>query len=136
MSMDDEYEPKPLTYGKDDDKITYSYSEILKYMKPGFGGEPDYSLDDLLALVFHGTTAVPNIFFSEPSSKENTGKEKYTRLRATDAYFKHGIFIDPLAGDVEGTTSGGEALFRKCQTNEKLFTVDVEADMPIFTVSL
>ena len=95
-------------------------SKLLSLLKVSNGDDFDSSLDDLFALAFHGTTANP--------SREG--------LRATDAYFKHGLFVDPMGAEVVGTTSKGQALFKRLLTDESLFTVDVDIDMPIFTVTL
>lgn len=93
---------------------------LLNLLNVSFGDDFDSSLDNLFALAFHGTTANP----------QREG------LRATDAYFKHGLFVDPMGAEVVGTTSKGQALFKRLLTDESLFTVDVEIDMPIFTITL
>jgi len=41
-----------------------------------------------------------------------------------------------MGAEVVGTTSKGQALFKRLLTDESLFTVDVDIDMPIFTVTL
>ena len=97
-----------------------SFKSLLPLVNLDFEDYFDSSLDDLFALAFHGTTANP----------QKKG------LRATDAYFKHGLFVDPMGAEVVGSTSQGQALFRRLLTNESLFTVDAEIDMPIFTVTL
>lgn len=57
-------------------------------------------------------------------------------MRATDAYFKNGLYVDPMGAEVVGETSTGTGLFKRCLTNGNLLTVNVETDMPIFTVTL
>lgn len=57
-------------------------------------------------------------------------------MRATDAYFKNGLYVDPMGAEVVGETSVGTGLFKRCLTNGNLLTVNVETDMPIFTVTL
>lgn len=97
-----------------------NYSKMVKLLSPSSEDYFDSSFDDVLALAFHGTTA-------DPTSKG---------MRATDAYFKNGLYIDPMGAEVVGETSTGAGLFKRCLTNGNLLTVNVETDMPIFTVTL
>lgn len=93
---------------------------IYRLLDDSYGEWIDRSLYDVLSLALHGTLTDP--------AKHG--------IRATDSYFKHGIFIDPMGAQVVGETSSGNAMFRKCLTDESLLTVNVEPDMPIFTVTL
>ncbi len=97
-----------------------NYSKMIKLLSPSAEDYFDSSFDDVLALAFHGTTA-------DPTTKG---------MRATDAYFKNGLYIDPMGAEVVGETSTGTGLFKRCLTNGNLLTVNVETDMPIFTVML
>lgn len=105
---------------KGDNPIEVNYMPLTRMLKPSGIDYFDTSLDDMLALAFHGTTA-------DPSSKG---------MRATDAYFKNGFYIDPMGAEVVGTSSSGQGLFKRCLTDENLFTVNVETDMSIFSVTL
>lgn len=97
-----------------------NYLKLAKLLSPSSEDYFDSSFDDMLALAFHGTTA-------DPTTKG---------MRATDAYFKNGLYIDPMGAEVVGETSTGAGLFKRCLTNGNLLTVNVETDMPIFTVTL
>lgn len=97
-----------------------NYLKLAKLLSPSAEDYFDSSFDDVLALAFHGTTA-------DPTSKG---------MRATDAYFKNGLYVDPMGAEVVGETSTGAGLFKRCLTNGNLLTVNVETDMPIFTVTL
>lgn len=97
-----------------------NYFKMVKLLSPSAEDYFDSSFDDVLALAFHGTTA-------DPTTKG---------MRATDAYFKNGLYIDPMGAEVVGETSTGAGLFKRCLTNGNLLTVNVETDMPIFTVTL
>ena len=93
---------------------------MVKLLSPSAEDYFDSSFDDVLSLAFHGTTADPTV----------------SGMRATDAYFKNGIYIDPMGAEVVGETSTGAGLFKRCLTNGNLLTVNAETDMPIFTVTL
>lgn len=111
-----------------------SYLNLVKLLSPSAGDNFDSSFDDLLALAFHGTTSDPSLFVNVPSERSRTSPN--SSMRATDAYFKNGFYVDPMGAEVIGKSSTGDALFKRCLTNENLFTVNVEVDMPIFTVTL
>lgn len=93
---------------------------IAKTTGTGTNVQYDSTFDDILALAFHGTT----------------GKLTEGSMRATDAYFKHGIQVDPMGSTVAGTTNSGAKLFKVLLNDPQLFTVNVDVDMPIFTVTL
>ena len=110
-----------ITIGeKSGDPQQINYFKMVKLLSPSAEDYFDSSFDDVLALAFHGTTA-------DPTTKG---------MRATDAYFKNGLYIDPMGAEVVGETSTGAGLFKRCLTNGNLLTVNVETDMPIFTVTL
>jgi hypothetical protein len=65
---DSDFNIKPYTLGRNTGQTeTFSFSGVADLMSPGSGANMDTSLDDLLALAFHGTTALPNVLFSESS---------------------------------------------------------------------
>ena len=116
----DDYNPNPIEIIKGK-QYEIDIDPLTSLLKQSFDSEEleDTSFVDMISLALHGTTADP----TEPG------------IRATDAYFKRGIEVDPMAAEVE-VKHGNQALFKKCTTNEKLLMVDVETDMPIFTVTL
>lgn len=142
---DEEY--RNIIVGKrGNNPIEISYYDLVNQLpaRPDFDEDFDEDLDDdfdgfnddldnMLALAFHGTTANPSRFVKVPGNEVNG---KNSSIRATDAYFKNGFYIDPSAAQVVGKTSSGEALFRKCLTNPALFTIGVDIDMPFFTVTI
>lgn len=97
-----------------------NYMKLSKMLEPSIDDYFDTSFDDMLALAFHGTTADPTT----------------SGMRATDAYFKNGIYVDPMGAEVVGESSVGQGLFKRCLTNGSLLTVNAETDMPIFAVTL
>lgn len=97
-----------------------NYMKLSKMLEPSIDDYFDTSFDDMLALALHGTTADPTT----------------SGMRATDAYFKNGIYVDPMGAEVVGESSVGQGLFKRCLTNGSLLTVNAETDMPIFTVTL
>lgn len=128
--VENEYEN--LEIGKGTDSLQqFNWQKLRSLIEVSDDGY-DSSFDDMLALAFHGTTDNPNPNITVPGKP---GYNRHSTMRATDAYFKYGLFVDPMAAEVVGT-SGSQALFRRCLTNEALFTVNAEIDMPIFTVTL
>lgn len=127
-----------ITVGeKSGNLIQVSYLKLAKLLSPSAGDFFDSSFDDMLALAFHGTTSDPATFISVPSDqKEHPRTRPNSSMRATDAYFKNGFFIDPMGAEVVGESSSGAGLFKRCLTNGNLLTVNAETDMPIFTVTL
>lgn len=119
---------------KSGNPIQVSYLKLAKLLSPSTEDFFDSSFDDMLALAFHGTTSDPATFISVPSDRRRTRPN--SSMRATDAYFKDGFFIDPMGAEVVGESSIGAGLFKRCLTNGNLFTVNAETDMPIFTVTL
>lgn len=103
--------PDSIYIGSKEDRITFDSSFISKQLAPTF---QDTRFIDMMNLIFHGAT---------------TPKEKN---RATDAYFKQGFFSDPMGVAV----SGQQTLFKKAITNEKLFSINAEVDMPIGYINL
>ena len=104
----------------DGTKHSINQLSIYRLLNSSYSEYVDRSFYDVLALALHGTLKSPDT----------------PGIRATDSYFKHGIFIDPMGAQVVGETSSGNAMFRKCLTDESLLTANVEPDMPIFTVTL
>lgn len=127
-----------ITVGeKSGNLIQVSYLKLAKLLSPSAGDFFDSSFDDMLALAFHGTTSDPATFISVPSDqKKHPRTRPNSSMRATDAYFKDGFFIDPMGAEVVGESSTGAGLFKRCLTNGNLLTVNAETDMPIFTVTL
>lgn len=114
-----------------------NYLKLAKLLSPSAEDFFDSSFDDMLALAFHGTTSDPATFISVPSDqKKHPRTRPNSSMRATDAYFKDGFFIDPMGAEVVGESSTGAGLFKRCLTNGNLLTVNAETDMPIFTVTL
>lgn len=114
-----------------------NYLKLAKLLSPSTEDFFDSSFDDMLALAFHGTTSDPATFISVPSDqKKHPRTRPNSSMRATDAYFKDGFFIDPMGAEVVGESSTGAGLFKRCLTNGNLLTVNAETDMPIFTVTL
>lgn len=111
-----------------------NYLKLAKLLSPSAEDFFDSSFDDMLALAFHGTTSDPATFVHVPSDHRRTRPN--SSMRATDAYFKDGFFIDPMGAEVVGESSTGAGLFKRCLTNGNLLTVNAETDMPIFTVTL
>lgn len=108
--------------GDDGDYHDVNIGSILDLVKHNteYGSEAieDTRYSDMLNLIFHGTT-------------ENFDS---TDMKASDAYFPHGLFIDPMSG-TEEYKSRGTLLFRECITNPELLTVDVKLDLPAFNVT-
>lgn len=84
-------------------------------------GVIDKRIDNLFNLMFHGTvsTYIENDF---------TGSD----IRATDAMFKFGFFVDPI---LEQKTSDDNKS-APAATNRKLFSADVVPGFPIINISL
>lgn len=121
LQNDPEVNYENITIGeKSGNPQQVNYSKMVKLLSPSAEDYFDSSFDDVLSLAFHGTTADPTV----------------SGMRATDAYFKNGIYIDPMGAEVVGETSTGAGLFKRCLTNGNLLTVNAETDMPIFTVTL
>lgn len=89
------------------------------------GGIPsgviDKRIDNMFSLMFHGmtSTSVTNDF--------NRGD-----IRATDARFKFGFFVDPILE----TNNGIEKSNAPVATNRKLFSANVVPGLPIIGISL
>jgi hypothetical protein len=77
-------------------------------------------LDNLLALAFHGTTQDIN---------QNVPK-------ASDAYFKHGFYVDAFGAEGAIESRSGNSMFKPLLSNPALFEVDCEIDMPVFDVTI
>ena len=105
---------------KEEDIILNGFTSLTNLVKPGVGENFDSALDDMLALAFHGTTA----------------KVESNSIRATDAYFKHGFFADPMGSTTVITNTAQGAMFKPLLNNSALFTVDCEIDMPVFDVQI
>lgn len=122
---------------KSGNPLEVNYLKLVNLLAPSSSDSFDGSFDELLALAFHGTTSDPATFVKVPNDEKHKGQNPvHSSMRATDAYFKNGFYIDPIGAEAVGITSTGSALFKRCLTNEGLFTVNVETDMPIFTVTL
>ena len=122
---------------KSGNPLEVNYLKLVNLLAPSSSDSFDGSFDELLALAFHGTTSDPATFVKVPNDEKHKGQNPvHSSMRATDAYFKNGFYIDPMGAEAVGITSTGSALFKRCLTNEGLFTVNVETDMPIFTVTL
>nr|DAH58226.1 MAG TPA: protein of unknown function (DUF3973) [Bacteriophage sp.] len=122
---------------KSGNSLEVNYLKLVNLLAPSSSDSFDGSFDELLALAFHGTTSDPATFVKVPNDEKHKGQNPvHSSMRATDAYFKNGFYIDPMGAEAVGITSTGSALFKRCLTNEGLFTVNVETDMPIFTVTL
>lgn len=122
---------------KSGNPLEVNYLKLVNLLAPSSSDSFDGSFDELLALAFHGTTSDPTTFVKVPNDEKHKGQNPvHSSMRATDAYFKNGFYIDPMGAEAVGITSTGSALFKRCLTNEGLFTVNVETDMPIFTVTL
>ena len=109
-----------IKIGEGDKELQINIKNVLKYETPS--GEEDVtkrsSLDYLLSLAFHGTT-----------SKLSNDVPK-----ATDAYFKQGFFADPFSSkSVKSDVNSGK-WFAELVSNEALFEVNCEIDMPVFDV--
>lgn len=122
-SLEGEFDPSrnKLFYKDGDGKTVYlEYNPVLKLVRQGIDstGLSDKRLSDMFSLMFHGTT--------------NKLSDEY---KATDAYFKNGFYVDPMSADVS-VEQYGQAIFKKCATNEALLDVDVEVDMPVCDVFL
>lgn len=81
-------------------------------------GTVDRNLDNLFSLMFHGLVELTN-----ENNFDNPGD-----LRATDAYFKYGLFSDPFA-----YYSSGMETFLQIATNEALFSTNLLPGYPIVT---
>lgn len=106
---------------KDGNKLEVNSDKILDTFPiggPGHNFKPAYDFDRTLALAFHGTT----------EDVETDG------LRATDAYFKHGMFTDPIGSSLIIDVNGS-AVLKGCLNDPRLFLINVETDMPIFYVN-
>lgn len=99
----------------------------------------------ILDLCFHGTSNTKGLIDSQIYGfiKTSSGEVKHTVTpQCTDAIFKYGFFIDPMAdigafkegrGEAHNTNEG---LFVKCQTNLSLFLVRSQVDNPTFSFNL
>jgi hypothetical protein len=109
-----------IKLGEGDDALQISVSDVLKYETPV--SEEDVtrrsSLDYLLSLAFHGTTA----------------KLSNDTPKATDAYFKQGFFADPFSSKSVKSDINSGKWFAELVSNEALFEVNCEVDMPVFDV--
>lgn len=86
--------------------------EILPYI--------DSSFNDMLNLAVHGTI----------------GEYAENKNAATDAYFKHGIYVDPMVGKGVAVTQKDNLLFKPCATNERLLDMYAIVDSPIVDVTI
>lgn len=106
---------------KEGNKLEINSDNVLDLFPiggPGQNFSHAYAFDRTLALVFHGTT----------EDVEQDG------LRATDAYFKHGMFTDPMGSSLV-IDINGSAILKGCLNDPRLFLVDAEIDMPIFYIN-
>lgn len=124
ISLDEQF-GSPFMAAKVGDEITLE--EAQGYENEGIyisddGWIRDHRFEDMFNLAFHG-------LFS--TTKENdfiTNND----IRATDAIFKKGFFIDPV---FEAVSNTGQKSHRTI-TNRKLFRTDRIPGLPKFTISL
>lgn len=110
-----------------DENVTFSEGAFPPGIRPYSteGGIPsgviDKRIDNMFSLMFHGmtSTSVTNDF--------NRGD-----IRATDARFKFGFFVDPILE----TNNGIEKSNAPVATNRKLFSANVVPGLPIIGISL
>ena len=110
-----------------DKNVTFSEGAFPPGIRPYSteGGIPsgviDKRIDNMFSLMFHGmtSTSVTNDF--------NRGD-----IRATDARFKFGFFVDPILE----TNNGIEKSNAPVATNRKLFSANVVPGLPIIGISL
>lgn len=128
-----------ITITRDGKEIPLNYVKIAKVLnlfetdpegqyKKGLGLKPyehgigtiDRRLDNLFSLMFHGLVETTSENYFDFSSD----------LRATDADFKFGFFIDPIAN------KGKENQFAVINTNESLFSTNLLPGFPIITFKI
>lgn len=97
----------------------------------------------ILDLCFHGTSNTKGLVDAKLYGKQQKkGDEEYwskVEPQSTDAIFKNGFYIDPMATvngfkDRNNKTLQGYGLFAEVQTNRSLFTIQAAIDMPRFKI--
>ena len=108
------------------DRIVDKSSKVHKDLQVGYvpydvGGAIDKRMINLFNLMFHGLTST--VRFNEFTKDE---------IRATDAEFKYGFFIDPVLAPKTKQNN----VFAKVTTNEKLFAANAYAGISLIGVAL
>lgn len=102
----------------DDYKVNLNTTEILKNVKISPDGEyTDLTFENMFRIIVHGTP-------------EDIHK-KLPPTKASAAYFKKGIFVDQVKGNVHTNEE-----FADCTTDEDFFDVDVTVTSPILKLTL
>ena len=100
-----------------DNKLNLDTTEILKNVNLSPDGDyVDLTFENMFRIIVHGTTE--NIHDGNP-------------LKATDAYFKKGIFVE----QVKGTELPG-GVFAECTTDEAFFDLDAVVTSPVIQLTL
>lgn len=106
--------------------VKVNTTNLLDTLNEYANGEQGYGSDnfslytELLNLIFHGNAR---------------GDISRSTTHATDAMFKYGFFIDPYGSAVIENTNK-QAQLKECTMSDKMFLIDVEVDMPVFSISL
>lgn len=113
--VSDDY--KGISVKIDDTTLNLDTTEILKNVNLSPDGEYiDLTFSNMFRIIVHGTTE--NIHEGNPQ-------------RATDAYFKQGIFVEQMKGN---TLPGG--IFAECTTDEAFFDLDAVVTSPVLQLTI